>query len=169
MLCKLKNIMRIYSSTHFKIFGFLLVIPFFVFGLFGCDQQVINKKSNYRLVLIEEKCGINKKIIKIEKNNESKQFCVEFALDDKSRARGLMYRNALPEKEGMLFVFEDESIQSFWMKNTLIPLDMLFFDKDGNLVDYKGNVQPCKTEACESYVSSGKAKYVLEINPGILP
>jgi uncharacterized membrane protein (UPF0127 family) len=69
----------------------------------------------------------------------------------------------------MLFVFEDVKYLSFWMKNTYIPLDMIFVDKDLRIVDTKEDVQPCLQEdICPSYPSKQPAKYVLEVNAGFI-
>ncbi|MBW3019376.1 DUF192 domain-containing protein [Candidatus Woesearchaeota archaeon] len=94
-------------------------------------------------------------------------FCVEIADDNKERTVGLMYVDDLPDNKGMFFVFPQELPLSFWMKNTLIPLDLVFLDKDMVVVDVKHNFQPCTEEPCESYLSKVPAKYVLEINAGL--
>ena len=91
---------------------------------------------------------------------------VEIAADDASRAHGLMDRTSMPADHGMLFVFPDSQIRTFWMKNTLIPLDMLFFDADRKLVTLLANVPPCKADPCAVYPSTAPARYVLELNAG---
>jgi uncharacterized membrane protein (UPF0127 family) len=90
----------------------------------------------------------------------------EIADADDSRARGLMFRTSLPADEGMLFVFDTELPLSFWMKNTLIPLDMLYFDRNGRLVSIQRDVPPCRTAYCPSFPSEAPARYVLEMNAG---
>jgi uncharacterized membrane protein (UPF0127 family) len=77
-----------------------------------------------------------------------------------------MFRENLEWNRGMLFVFDEERTLSFWMKNTLIPLDMLFIDADLRIIDVKENVPPCKEDPCPSYTSEQPAKYVLEVNSG---
>ena len=91
---------------------------------------------------------------------------VEIAADDPSRARGLMDRTSMPADHGMLFVFPDDDVRTFWMKDTLIPLDMLFFDADARLVTLLPNVPPCKADPCPVYPSTRPARYVLELNAG---
>ena len=76
-----------------------------------------------------------------------------------------MYRKHLGEKEGMLFVYNEERILSFWMKNTLIPLDIIFIDKGNIIVDIK-TMLPCENNPCPSYASDKPAMYALEINAG---
>lgn len=93
-------------------------------------------------------------------------FQVELATTAAERDRGLMYRKELDKDKGMLFVFDKEGIYPFWMKNTLIPLDMIWMDSAGKAVFMSENVQPCKSLICPSVVPSAKAKYVLEINAG---
>lgn len=94
------------------------------------------------------------------------EYSVEVAANDASRIQGLMFRDTMPERHGMLFVFEDLDLRSFWMKNTRIPLDILYFDADLRLVSVSENARPCRTPRCPSYPSSGPAKYVLELNAG---
>lgn len=88
---------------------------------------------------------------------------VEVADDNNERGKGLMFRKKLNENDGMLFVFDDESYLTFWMKNTLIPLDLIFIDGNYGIVDIK-NAVPCKEDPCVLYKSLKPAKYVLEVN-----
>jgi len=81
---------------------------------------------------------------------------------------GLMNRTSLDYNSGMLFVFQNERPRSFWMKNTLIPLDMIFVDSNLRIVNIIKNAQPCKTIACELYPSGIPAKYVVEVNAGFV-
>ncbi|MFC5743029.1 DUF192 domain-containing protein [Dyella tabacisoli] len=94
------------------------------------------------------------------------RFSVEFAIDDASRERGLMMRTELASDHSMLFVFPDSYPRSFWMKNTLIPLDILFFDADRKLVSMQLNALPCKADPCAIYPSDQPARYVLELAAG---
>lgn len=82
------------------------------------------------------------------------------------QTKGLMNVKNLPENQGMLFVFLDESKKSFWMKNTYIPLDLIFISGDKKIVEIKENFEPCQQKNCPSYTSQKKAKYVLEVNGG---
>jgi len=67
----------------------------------------------------------------------------------------------------MLFIFDDESEKAFWMKNTLIPLDMVWISNDLEIAAVAKNVPPCKTDPCPSYSSEVSVKYVLEVNAGL--
>ena len=91
------------------------------------------------------------------------RFRVEVVDEDAERARGLMFRESLPRFGGMLFVYDRPQPVSFWMKNTLIPLDMLFFDAAGRLVRVAENAVPGDLTA----IPGGDAiQFVLEINGG---
>ncbi|HET6267073.1 MAG TPA: DUF192 domain-containing protein [Acidobacteriota bacterium] len=89
----------------------------------------------------------------------------ELALDDATRAKGLMFRKSLAENAGMLFVFPVLDFQSFWMKNTLIPLDMIWLNEYKEVI-YFVTADPCKSDPCGSYGPPQKAMYVLEVNGG---
>lgn len=91
---------------------------------------------------------------------------VEIVKDQEEIMRGLMYRESLDEDAGMLFIFEGDNYRSFWMKNTLIPLDMLFINSTLTIIDIKRDVQPCKASPCPLYPSTDVAMYVLEVNAG---
>lgn len=92
---------------------------------------------------------------------------VEIAADDAARARGLMFRDAMPAGRGMLFVHEREEPLAYWMKNTRIPLDILYFDSSRRLVAQQRDVPPCSAgDRCPPYPSGAPARYVLELNAG---
>lgn len=97
------------------------------------------------------------------------RFQVEIAADDAARERGLMFRESMPADHGMLFVFDDAQVRTFWMKNTHIPLDILYFDKNYKLVSVQQRVPPCLNSGnnCPVYPSEGAAQYVLELNAGL--
>jgi uncharacterized membrane protein (UPF0127 family) len=91
-------------------------------------------------------------------------FHVELARTPTERARGLMYRTRLAPDDGMLFVFDQEENQVFWMKNTLIPLDMIFIDHDLKIVGIVANAEP-QTLTARSV--DRPSQYVLEIGGGL--
>jgi uncharacterized membrane protein (UPF0127 family) len=92
------------------------------------------------------------------------RFQVEVADDEVERARGLMFRESMPEFSGMLFIYEEPQPVAFWMRNTLIPLDMLFFDGTGTLRRVHSNAVPLD----ETPIPGGNdIRYVLEINGGL--
>jgi len=93
---------------------------------------------------------------------------VEIADDSQEWAQGLMFRKNLDENSGMLFIFPDEQTRGFWMKNTLIPLDIIFVSSNLTIIDIKENFGPCETDPCQVYTSKAPAKYVLEVNGGFV-
>jgi YVTN family beta-propeller protein len=113
-------------------------------------------------------------IVRTENNNNNNnssiisRIFIEVPDDREEFARGLMFRTHLPWNAGMLFAFDDEETRRFWMKNTLIPLDMVFFDSSSKIIDIKENVPPCKQEECPTYPSKEPAQYVLEVNAGFV-
>lgn len=92
---------------------------------------------------------------------------VEIADDDGERARGLMFREELPTRQGMLFIFDNAQVLNFWMKNTKIPLDILFFGRGGQLVSTT-TTEPCKEDPCPTYPSAAEAQYALEVPAGFV-
>lgn len=91
---------------------------------------------------------------------------VEVVTSVEDRQKGLSGRVSLAPSHGMLFLFEEEQVLAFWMKDTLIPLDILYFDQMGRLVQAYYNVAPCTEDPCLGYPSVFPAKYVLEVNGG---
>jgi uncharacterized membrane protein (UPF0127 family) len=90
----------------------------------------------------------------------------ELAVTDEERARGLMFRERINSDQGMLFVFAEPGVHSFWMKNTLIPLDMLWLDADRRIIHIEADVPPCVEDPCPSYGPNRAALYVLELKAG---
>ena len=91
----------------------------------------------------------------------------ELAATAESRTRGLMERATLPANRGMLFLFETAQPLSFWMRNTLIPLDVIFVDAQRRITTIHAAVPPCQPpRPCPSYASDSAAQFVLEVNAG---
>ncbi|MFH1849487.1 MAG: DUF192 domain-containing protein [archaeon] len=88
---------------------------------------------------------------------------IERAVTAQEQARGLMYRTQLCENCGMLFVFDSPQIQSFWMKNTSIPLDIIFLDSEMRAVRIH-HAAPCESDPCKTYSSGQSVRYALEVN-----
>jgi uncharacterized membrane protein (UPF0127 family) len=97
-----------------------------------------------------------------KKNGQKVQFNVEVVESMEDMARGLMYRKSMPSDHGMLFKFSAEGERGFWMRNTLIPLDIIFINPEGAILNI-GYGQPLNEEAV---TSSGVALNVLELNHG---
>ena len=102
---------------------------------------------------------------------DSKILDVQIADTDAQKVRGLMFQNELPDDQGMIFVFSQEQVVPIWMLNMQFPLDIIWFDANGNVIHIEKNVPPCKsaleTAVCTVQNADGKkAKYVLEVTAG---
>lgn len=98
---------------------------------------------------------------------EGHRFNVEIADDDRERTRGLMFRDSMDQDRGMLFIHDDQQRLAYWMKNTRIALDILYFDNERRLVSQQRDVPPCSLgNRCPPYPSGAPALYVLELNAG---
>jgi len=98
---------------------------------------------------------------------KGQHFDVEIADTEPTRERGLMFRDSMPADHGMLFLFDDLTTRTFWMKNCRMPLDILYFDEKYKLVSAQQRVPACRSDPCPVYPSEGAAKYVLELNAGM--
>jgi len=92
---------------------------------------------------------------------------LELALTPEEISTGLMFRPSLAENRGMLFLFDRPRLPAFWMKNMQIPLDLVFLDGAGSVVDVIADVQPCAAEPCPNYPPSSPAQAVLEVGSGV--
>jgi len=104
----------------------------------------------------------------VQDGKEIGKVSLEVADNDSARRKGLMFRKNLEKDQGMLFVFEDEAARSFWMKNTYIPLDIIFVDSNMSIVNIEeAYPQPNVSDRnLEIYRSEAPAKYVIELNQG---
>jgi len=89
---------------------------------------------------------------------------IEIAETDYETETGLMYRESMEEKQGMLFIQDEFKVQNFYMKNTQIPLDLIFIDENLKVVSFQENAKPFDESSLSSQVP---AKYVLEVNAGL--
>ena len=137
-----------------KNYKFFFVINFIIFGIFfnhnveACSNTKFAKKD----IFIVSKF-----------NNKKIRFNVEIADTDFKRKTGLQCRTKMELNEGMLFIWKTEDFRSFWMKNTSIPLDIIFINKTYEIIDIFYNAKPYNLK---SISSKKKAKYVLELNRG---
>lgn len=132
----------------------LLFVLSIAFGTAWAQKPV--EKSTDKIVFEKKKIVLAQKTV-----------TVEIADNDEKRAYGLMFRASLQKDHGMLFIFKNEERRSFWMKNTLIPLAIGFFDKNKKLVDIQEMVPAVIGEkAPRSYTSRVSAMYALEMEQG---
>lgn len=94
-------------------------------------------------------------------------FSVELAVTEAERAKGLMFRESLAEDQGMLFIFPLDGLHGFWMRNTLIALDIIWMDRTGKIVTIAKSRLPCRKVDCPPWYPDSEARYVLEINAGL--
>jgi uncharacterized protein len=156
---------------------------FYVSNTRGNDVSIINTaSSNISDTIYAGGAGPNQivarkpdiEIVRSEDNNNANsssviaRVFVEVPDDSEESMRGLMFRIHLPWNAGMLFPYSNEEPRTFWMKNTLIPLDMIFVDSSSKIVEIKENVPPCEQEECPTYPSVQPAQYVLEVNAGFV-
>ena len=118
---------------------------FCTFGLSSCKKE----RSPQGLLLTEIQVGEH-------------QVRAELAVTPAEKARGLMYRRKMKRNEGMLFIYEQPQILSFWMKNTFIPLSIAFIDDDGTIVQ----ITDMKPQDTTSHRSNQAIRYALEMNLG---
>ena len=98
------------------------------------------------------------------KTQQQAKFCVELAINNEERQRGLMFRKGMELSDGMMFVYERPQSVSFWMKNTSIPLDIIFADEAGVITKIFENARPFSTT---SIFGGYDVQYVVEINAGL--
>lgn len=103
-------------------------------------------------------------VVTVKTDRAEIQFNVELATTPETRARGLMYREQLPRRSGMLFVYEAPQPAAFWMKNTLIPLDMIFTDRSGQVSRVHENAVPGDLTPIDG---GAEVFAVLEVNAGL--
>ncbi|MBN2694501.1 DUF192 domain-containing protein [bacterium] len=122
-------------------------------------MKIIKKLLYLSFFLLLMSFSYQQKSVKINKID----IVAEIADDDEKRGFGLMYRDSLCENCGMLFIFDEIDFHYFWMKNTLIPLDMIFIDEEYKVV---GIVKKAEPQTLISRFVKTPSKYVLEVNGG---
>jgi len=127
-----------------------IILPLFFAAAIFLGSLLLAPKGNNALVCFDNHC-----------------FDVEIANTPRTRENGLMFRKNLNEGRGMLFIFSEENINPFWMKNTLIPLDIIWLDSNQEIVFIGLDNEPCEPNNCPLINPGIPAKYVLEINAGL--
>ncbi len=144
------------------LFAKILLIVFLVGGLGYVGALFIPNNTN---VTTDNKVSFKKEgeLYFIKEGVKSKKIDIEIAENNEEHEKGLMYRAYLPDSTGMLFIFENESLRNFWMKNTIIPLDIIYLDSNKKIISIAENTTPYSEEGIPSL---GVAKYVVEVNAG---
>ena len=129
-------------------------------------MRAMTRRKHMLLAIIAACCSVSCAAGQPWVELKGQKFTVEIADSEQEHALGLMFRDQLAQDHGMLFVFGYEAPRSFWMKNTRIPLDIMYFDASLTLVSMSQNTPPCRQQQCPVYPSSGPAQYVLELDAG---
>jgi uncharacterized membrane protein (UPF0127 family) len=143
------------------------IVAFFLLALLlaGCGSSGTGATASPRAESTGGAPGSELRTVTIDSSGDDEvKVQVEIADSPDELARGLMGRTTLGENRGMLFVFPDEELRSFWMKNTLIPISIAYMDSDGRIVDLQ-DMKPLDDDP-PNYVSTEPAKYALEVNQG---
>ena len=161
---QIKTQPRINQRLIWLIFGIVVVAAVLISRFFsgsGQESQSNSIRPNESSVYDFKKEG---EVVFFDSNGTLRvEIDVEIADDPGEIALGLMYREKLDPLQGMLFIFPEEAPRSFWMRNTILPLDMIFTDDEGKIVTIHEHTVPFSQE---SYVSTIPARYVVEVNAG---
>ena len=150
---KLKGLlMKLVKLKNYKFLvvnNFIILFLFFNYNATACSDIKFSKKDIF---------------IVSKKNSKKIRFKIEIADTDLKRKAGLQCRTKMALNEGMLFIWKTEDLRSFWMKNTSIPLDIIFINQTYEIIDIFYYAKPF---SLKSITSKKKAKYVLELNKGV--
>ena len=137
--------LKSYKLFLFLTLGFCLTSQISI----SCEAQFLKKEK----IVLENKLSKDKAI-----------FFVELAKNEYAREKGLQCKKYLKKNEGMLFIWSEEDYRNFWMKNTAIPLDLIFINSKFEIVDIYFNATPFSKKSIRS---QKRAKFVLELNSGV--
>ena len=146
----------------FRVFLKSVLIVFGLVLLSSCKEEKTSTPKDKVVVSFKKEGTLILK--KAENDSIIQTLDIEIADDDYSTETGLMYRTKLETNQGMLFIFPDLQMRSFYMKNTKIPLDIIYIDEDKTIVSFQKNAKPMDET---SLPSEAPAKYVLELNGGL--
>ncbi len=143
----------------FKNSIFILTLLLFI----CCKDEKQKVKPTEKVVITFKKEG-TLSIKKAKTDSITKTLDIEIADNDYETQTGLMYREKLQPNHGMLFIFPDSQLRNFYMKNTKIPLDIIYINENKEIVSFQKNAKPFNET---SLPSEAPTKYVLEINAGL--
>jgi len=146
-----------------RLYSLLMVM---IFALSGCTT--LNGWYNGVVVSFGWQQRLSTIDITLETDEKKIDLTVEVADDPNERATGLMYGSSLKEGRGMWFIFEDEVVRRFWMKNMEFPIDIMYLNSEKEIRSFIQNAQPCTSDPCEMYLSESAAQYVLEVPAGFI-
>lgn len=142
-----------------KKLNFILIACFTFTAVISCEDEA--KNSSIETEEIEfTKEG---ELFLLKAEDTVAQLVIELAETPYEQQTGLMYRKTMEANQGMLFVYDEEEMHSFYMKNTFIPLDLIFFGKDSTIVSFQENAKPLDETSLPSKVP---AQFILEVNAG---
>jgi|SRR5690606_35684515 len=144
-----------------KQLGMYLGLGFLLLNVSACKEE--KKTVNQTEIHFTKEGELT--IFKIATDSTNIKLDIEIADTDFDIQTGLMYRSSMKNNQGMLFVFDDVTERSFYMKNTQIPLDIIYIDEHKSIVSFQKNAKPFDES---SLPSNAPAKYVLEVNAGLV-
>ena len=160
------------AKKEYWIMRIIISILAVLFMVSACSQAGESARNNDSGIdnvqegsaLPQSPAGLDLVALEVKSGDKTHKFTVEMARTDKEQARGLMYRTELADNMGMLFPYDQPQILSFWMKNTLISLDLIFIREDGTIANIAAEAEPY---SLESLKSEEPTVAVLEIAGGL--
>jgi len=159
------------ANTQLKLLFYIAAIAFFFYYLHGrygiFDIEFVENLRNEKVEEDKKSEVATYPVIIIENNKGVPvQLTVEVATTEEEKKTGLMDRSTLGDYSGMIFVYENNTQSTFWMKNVSLPLDIIFLNSYGRIVDIVQEAQPCEEDPCQVYSSSEQYRYAVEVNGG---
>ncbi len=144
---------------HLRVVVLLSLLSVLVYS---CKEDKKHSKATRVEIAFKKEGELS--LIKASNDSLFQKLNIEIADDEYQTETGLMYRKSMQDNQGMLFIFPDSQYRYFYMRNTEIPLDIIYIDKNKTIVSIQKNAKPFDET---SLPSEGPAKYVLEINAGL--
>lgn len=154
------------SNVKISIYGILIAFGIFALvGITGCASEPSSSDSQTQQEIIPGTTFEHEGNLTFTRSDSAiTDIAIEIAETEGSITQGLMHRKSMPFNQGMLFIFPDSEVRSFWMKNTIIPLDIIYVNSDLEIVAIKDHTTPFSTDSVPS--DDKEAKYVVEVNAG---
>jgi uncharacterized protein len=153
-----------YNIKNMMVFINRIAILFLFILIISCNQNQNKPNPNIPPRFVYEPKFVKEgELYFLNKKDTLKKINIEIAEKSEEREQGLMYRKSMDESNGMLFIFEKSEPQNFWMKNTIIPLDIIYINENKEIVTIQENTVPFSEESIPSYKN---AMFVVEVNAG---